>query len=314
MAGHTDQPYHEAAVQLVDQRQTLYADREAVRLSHHELFEGLTIDDYAGHLLLTDYAGHDKSTLRRAGEACLEALAANGRPAHGAVSKIRPDNLSHTQADPSPRLVAGSPPPPRWTVREAEAKFAISFDDAGFSTGLFLDMACGRQWVHEHARDAEVLNLFSYTGPFSIRAATGGAHRIIEVDTSRKWLRWAQDNQQLNDVKQVRQRADDAVKFLSRQADDSFDMIICDPPSYARGKGSRRFTIDQGYRTMAPHLARVVRAGGMVVACCNHAGTESSTFAGWLERCGLQVRQWLETPGDFAQADYLKIALAERSR
>jgi 23S rRNA (cytosine1962-C5)-methyltransferase len=292
-------------------RLPLFADRQAVRLSHHELADNLTIDDYAGHLLFTAYKRHDPATLQRLAEALLGALDAAGLPAHGAAVKLRPDNLSHAEADPVARPITGQAPPTQFTVREDDATYQVSFEQAGFGTGLFLDMVEGRRFVREHARGARVLNLFSYTGPFSIAAALGGAQRVVEVDTSRKWLAWAQANQRLNGVQAVRQRRHDAVDYLRRADEGSVDLLICDPPSYANPKRGKRFSIARAYPSMARQFARLLKPGGRVLAACNHARTDRPTFANWLgDR--LRLERWIEPPPDFPGASYLKVAVMRR--
>jgi len=301
---------------LIAARAGLYAERQAVRLSHHDVVNGVTIDDYNGHLLLTDYrtTGDD---LREIAEAALEALRKIGRPAHGAVTRVRPDNLSHRQqeVDDAIEVLAGQRPPDRWVIRERGMAFEVSFTDAGFSTGLFLDMVHGRQWVRDNAADRDVLNLFSFTGAFSIAAAMGGAKSVIEVDSFGKWLGWSQANQQHNGVADgtIRQRRNDAVSFIARADDQAFDLIVCDPPSYARPKKGKRFTIREGYRDMGRHFVRTLRSGGTLLACCNHAQTTPAPFRKWLPR-ELTVTDWLAMPADFAGADYLKIAVAEKRK
>lgn len=307
-----------ALAAAVARRTPLRADREAVRLSHEAPIAGLTVDDYAGWLLLTDYRGLGAPLLRDVAERALAALEGEGLAARGAVAKVRPDNLSHRGgrvADPI--HLAGDAPPETWTVEERGARFAVRFRDAGFATGLFLDMAEGRRAVRALAGLAggggAVLNLFSYTGPFSIAAALGGAAEVIEVDASRKWLAWSRQNQRLNGLPDglVRQRCDDAVKHLARQGEERFDLVVCDPPSYANPKRGKRFTIDAGYREMARHLTRVLRPGGYVLACCNHARTPRGRFRQWVEP-GLRFERWIEPPPDFDDADYLKVALFRR--
>ncbi len=309
--------------QTVLARLDLFTSRSAVRLSHHELAPQLTIDDYAGYLLLTDYGQADRrDPLTRLAEGVLDALRKADLPARGAVVKRRPDDLHRHAGEDTPQLLVGDAPPDRFEVTEGPAVFVVSFTDAGFGTGLFLDMAPGRKFVHEQARDRRVLNLFSYTGPFSIVAALGGAASVIEVDTSRKWLDWARANQRRNHLAygHVRQRPDDAIKVLARQKNASFDMIVCDPPAYAnprprKGRKPRRFTIEQGYKAMAADFARVLAPGGLLVACCNHAQTSARTFRGWLPG-SLKFEHWIEPGADFLPgpgADYLKIAVCAKA-
>jgi len=308
--------------QGIQKRQPLRAERQAVRLSHHDWLDGLTVDDYAGHLLLTDYRGCDDRALTDLAARALDALHEANLPAHGAVVKRRPDDLAHrgTSTEREPTLLIGEAPPKTFTILERDMRFEISFTEGGFATGLFLDMAGGRQAVRDWCARADdpnhlrVLNLFSYTGAFSIAAAIGGAGSIIEVDTSRKWLAWSQRNQEHNGLwgtRIIRQRCDDAVKCLAKQPDDVFDLILCDPPSYANPKRGRRFRVEDGYRDMAGHFERVLAPGGALLACCNHARITEKQFRGWLPR-GLRTVKRVEPEGDFAGAAYLKALWLER--
>ncbi len=299
---------------LLERRAPLFEHRDAVRLSHHELAADLTIDDYAGYLLFTDYGERDRrDEHRRVARRLLDALGSRGLPARGAVSKRRPDNLSRRAGEAAPRILQGDAPPDRFEVREGPATFLVSFTDAGFGTGLFLDMYPGRRFVREHARGRRVLNLFSYTGAFSIAAALGGATEVIEVDTSRKWLDWSRANQKLNALAygRVRQRPDDAIKVLARQKDASFDLILCDPPAYANPKKGKRFTVEAGYKQMAGDFARVLAPGGTLLACCNHAQTPGERFRTWLPTAWT-LERWIAPGPDFPAADYLKVAVCRR--
>lgn len=285
-----------------------YRDRDAVRLSHHEHVPGVTVDDYAGWWLVTDYRASDggcgmADVIRR-------LRASGAAEPRGIVLKRRPDDLSRRAGEHAVERLFGQRPPDRWPVHEHGMTFEVSFTEAGFATGLFLDMAEGRRWVRDHADGADVLNLFSYTGAISIAAALGGARSVIEVDTARKWLTWAQRHQQLNGVTVVRQRRNDAVSFVQRADDAAFDLVICDPPSFATN-GRKRFTVEPGYRLMAKHLSRVLRPGGWLLACCNRAQTDRSTFRRWLPR-QLIFEQWIDPPTDFPGAEYFKAAVLSK--
>lgn len=310
--------HESAAARLVHDRAPLYAQRSAVRLSDREIDRDLTVDDYAGHLLLTDYgSGLSRDFLRSVAAAFADALGQIGRTVNSASVKARPDDLAHrgVRQTSAPKLLLGDPPPDRFAVAEDDLLLGVSFVDAGFATGLFLDMVEGRRLVRRLAGEhGQVLNLFSYTGAFSIAAAKGGAQQVIEVDTSRKWLGWSQNNQRLNDVMGhgiVRQRCEDAVRLLGKQPDASFDLVISDPPSYANPKRGKRFTVEAGYRQMAGDFERVVRPGGRLLACCNHAGTGRGQVLSWLPKA-FKLEQWVHAPPDFANADYLKVALLRR--
>ncbi len=319
MNSHHANPLHSATSHALQLRLPLFPHRAALRLSHHEIIPNLTIDTYAGHVLFTAYspyfqfANHIPTKLQQLAHLILDFLTDHNLPAHGVILKYRQDNLSQAASETrdSYQLLAGSAPPDQFSITENNRRYIISFTSAGFATGLFLDMANGRDTVQGLAAQyPQVLNLFSYTGAFSIAAARGGAANIIEVDTSQKWLNWSKNNQQLNNIHTIRQRRDDAVKFLTRQKDSSFDLIICDPPSYARPRRSKPFTIKNGYRDMAKHFSRVLRPSGLLLACCNHTNISPEQFCNWLPST-MTFQRWTTPPHDFTQAAYLKIALLQ---
>ncbi len=134
--------------------------------------------------------------------------------------------------------------PRRWIISENGVQYELR-RDSGASCGIFLDQRINRNWVRENSKGLRVLNLFCYTGGFSVCAALGGASQVVSVDTSEVALSWAKRNFELNglDVQNYEFfRAEVAIFMagaskLSRQ----FDLIICDPP-LARSKQKWNFS------------------------------------------------------------------------
>lgn len=296
---------------IVGKRRRFFENFTAFRLCHHELGPELTVDYYAGYLLCTYYQNFPPDRLGPIAADFMRALRQLGLPFLGAVKKFRPENLSHVVDDKRseiyhPQTLIGELPPARFTIKENDLQFVVSFQE-GFSTGLFLDIKDARQLVRQMVRPGEtVLNLFSYTGGFSIAAAKAGARRVIEVDTGAKWLGWAQENQQLNAVAVVRQRREDAVQFLHKQKDATFDWIICDPPTYSTQKSGTRFTVERSYQTMRADFARVLRPVGHLIACTNYCGLTSKKILGLLAP-EFKLLQEVPISEDFAGDDYLKV-------
>jgi len=306
----------EATIAIVAKRRKFFHDFSAFRLCHHELEAQLTIDYYAGYLLCTYYQNFAPERLNQSAADFERALRQAGLPFFGAVKKFRPENLSHVVDDKRSKIyhpvaLIGELPPPRFTINENDLQFAVSFHE-GFSTGLFLDIKDARQLVRQTVKPGEeVLNLFSYTGGFSIAAAKAGAGRVIEVDTGAKWLGWAQENQQLNAVTVVRQRREDAVQFLHKQKDATFDWIICDPPTYSTQKSGLRFTVEKSYQTMLADFARVLRPQGRLLACTNHHGLTKKKFFEFFSPEFAFVQD-VPISEDFVDADYLKVGLFKK--
>jgi 23S rRNA (cytosine1962-C5)-methyltransferase len=140
----------------------------------------------------------------------------------------------------------------------------------GHKTGFYLDQRLARQMVEAYARDAEVLNCFSYTGGFSIAAKRGGAKHVISVDESKAALEILAGNWQQNPgnenctMENVRA---DVFAYLRQLRDQGarFDMIIMDPPKFV----SDRAHIDRacrGYKDLNLLAMQLLREGGILAS------------------------------------------------
>lgn len=300
-------------VNLLAKRRRFFEGCTAFRLSHYELLPRLTIDYYAGYLLFTHYEGCAEERLSGLAKLLAPALAAFNLPVHGAVKKFRPENLSHVASESNAaltqsQLLSGEMPPEQFVVRESDLKFLVSFH-SGFASGLFLDIKHARQRVRQITKPGdEALNLFSYTGGFSLAAAKAGASRVIEVDSSAHWLRWARENQTLNEVTTIRQRKEDAPAFLHRQKNESYDLVICDPPTYSSQKSGTRFNVVKGFEAMMPDLHRVLRPRGLLLACTNYRELPSGKFFK-LFPPKFALQEEIPISEDFNGDDYLKVGL-----
>ncbi len=130
-----------------------------------------------------------------------------------------------------------------FTVEEAGLKFRVNLSDY-LDTGLFLDHRITRKMVREQASDKMVLNLFCYTGSFSVYAAAGGASSVVSVDLSNTYINWAEENFRLNGlinpVKYQFVQAD-VLQYLKTLTATSFDIIILDPPTFSNSKRMKDF-------------------------------------------------------------------------
>lgn len=123
-------------------------------------------------------------------------------------------------------------------VREGGHKFLVNLTDFT-DTGLFLDHRAARQLVGQMCDQMRVLNLFAYTGAFSVYAAAGGASKITTVDWSQTYLEWAKRNFQINELLRPHFRfiREDARQFVNELTiSDEFDIVICDPPTFSNSK------------------------------------------------------------------------------
>lgn len=123
-------------------------------------------------------------------------------------------------------------------VPEGGLSFIINLTDY-LDTGLFLDHRITRGMVREQSKGKHVLNLFCYTGSFSVYAAHGGAASVTSVDMSKTYLNWAKRNMQYNKLYDDGQHDfvhGDVMEWLDYMPDGHFDIIVCDPPTFSNSK------------------------------------------------------------------------------
>ena len=144
-------------------------------------------------------------------------------------------------------------------------------------TGLFLDHAVTRQRVREMARGMRVLNLFSYTGSFSVYAAAGGAECVVSVDLSNVYCAWARRNLEKNgflDEKKYSVVASDALSYLDEayKRGERYDIVIFDPPAFSNSHKAEDFDVQKDYLGYLYRISRILADGGVVVFSENLQG------------------------------------------
>lgn len=159
-----------------------------------------------------------------------------------------------------------------FVVEENELKFFINLSDY-LDTGLFLDHRITRQMVREQSAGKKVLNLFAYTGSFSVYAAAGGAAEVITVDLSKTYLNWAERNMQLNgfsDNSKYRFVHADVKQYLKKIPADYFDIIVMDPPTFSNSQRMKDILdIQRDHAELINDCLRGLRKGGMLYFSTN---------------------------------------------
>lgn len=243
----------------------------AFRLLHREA-DGtpeIALDVYGEHAVLHLFA-EDAALEARALDA-IDALAFAG-----VYVKRHPrqkNELADARDDRYAPAVAvrGASAPDPLVIHEHGVPFEVRLGD-GLRTGLFLDQRDNRRRVRELAAGKRVLNLFAYTGGFSVAALAGGAAEATCVDASASALAWGKRNvARIAASGQHRSYQDDVFDVLARLArrGERFELVIVDPPSYATTRG-RRFRVLRDYAQLCEACVRVLAPGGQIVACINH--------------------------------------------
>ncbi len=124
-----------------------------------------------------------------------------------------------------------------YVVREGGLRFLVNLTDY-LDTGLFLDHRQTRERVRQHSMGKRMLNLFAYTGSFTVYAAAGGALGTLTIDLSNTYLDWAQRNLAINELtgNQHRFERADVLQWLQQPVGERFDLIVLDPPTFSNSK------------------------------------------------------------------------------
>jgi 23S rRNA (cytosine1962-C5)-methyltransferase len=225
------------------------------------------------------------------------------------------------------RALIGALPDGALEVRENGMRFGVDLARGG-KGGLFLDQRDNRAYVRTIARDRRVLNLFGYTGGFSIYAAAGGAAHTTTVDVARPAIAAARDNFARNGLPLATAvfHAGDAFDFLARAARErvTFDLVISDPPSFAPSRKALPAAL-RAYRRLHRMCAQVIAPDGILCAasCSSHVDRAqfARTIADGVADAG---RRWTAQQlrgaaadhpvvAQFPEGDYLKFAVGKVS-
>lgn len=172
---------------------------------------------------------------------------------------------------------------PEFILNEFDIKYAIRVDDEHKDVGIFTDMAAIRKEIFQKLQKTKnVLNLYSYTGAFSLCALKNGASKVVSVDLSKNYLNWLSYNISLNkDLRpekhsSLHMSVEHAIKLLLKK-DETFDLIICDPPSIsAFGKSVTQAF--KHYELMLPDLIKLASNEANIVIFLNTHGISSKKF------------------------------------
>lgn len=148
-------------------------------------------------------------------------------------------------------------------VLEYGNKFKVNWEE-GQKTGFFIDQRENRKLLAKYSKDKSVLNVFGYTGGFSVYAMAGGAKEVHSVDSSKKAIDLTNENIKLNfeDTSRHKAFAVDAFEYLN-EIDDKYDVIILDPPAFAKHHNVLHNAL-QGYKRINAKAIEKIRPGGIL--------------------------------------------------
>jgi 23S rRNA (cytosine1962-C5)-methyltransferase len=307
-------------------RRELVHGTTGYRLVHGESdgLPGVVADRYGAFAVLKLYSA---GLVPHRG-AIVEALRAEAEGLEGVFGRDEvPRDDDDEGGAPAGRVLWGAEPPELLQIDEHGMRVLVDVR-RGQKTGHFLDQRENRRMVRGLAAGRpEALNLFSYTGGFSVAAALGGSRHVVSVDVDQDAIRLARENFRANglDAADHAFAAEDCFELLARYKREGrrFDLVVCDPPAFAKSQKAVDAAI-AGYASLNRAALAVVAPGGLLVtaSCSARVSVEQFTDAvkeaAFKARVDLQLVAETRQPPDhpvslqFREGRYLKCLVLRR--
>ena len=159
-----------------------------------------------------------------------------------------------------------------FVVHENDLKFIVNLSNY-LDTGLFLDHRLTRQMVKGESAGKKILNLFCYTGSFSVYAAAGASSEVVSVDLSNTYLNWTERNMQLNgfiDPAKYKYMHADVIQYLETLPEDYFDIVVLDPPTFSNSQRMDQFLdIQRDHAQLINDCLRGLKKSGVLYFSTN---------------------------------------------
>ncbi|PLX93252.1 MAG: class I SAM-dependent rRNA methyltransferase [Desulfuromonas sp.] len=280
---------------------------------------GLVIDRYGDYLMLQLYSNAWEPHLEPVANVLEQIFSPQG-----IYVKRRPQKTREAGRDATSKLLRGTAVSGKLAVQENGLNFLVDLK-SGLNTGLFFDQRRNRRELMARAQGKRVLNLFAYTGAFSVAAAAVGATEVVTVDVSAPYLDWAKENFAANRLnpKRFPMLQGDCLKILEelQKQKKRFDIILMDPPSFSTTRKSR-FTTRQGTAELIGAALPLLEEGGLLMTASNHQKIDLADYLKELRRAALQAKERLQVihlgtqpedfpyPVTFPEGRYLKFVMA----
>ena len=301
--------------QAKEKRSAYYQDdlTTAFRLFNQEGdgFGGLTVDLYGDYAVFSWYNSYVYQIRQTISEAFRQVFP----EVLGAYEKIRFKGLDYESAH-----VYGQEAPDFFTVLENGVLYQVFMND-GLMTGIFLDQHEVRgSLVDGLAMGKSLLNMFSYTAAFSVAAAMGGASQTTSVDLAKRSRELSQAHFHANGISTDEHRfiVMDVFEYFkyAKRKDLTYDVIVLDPPSFARNK-KQTFSVAKDYHKLISQSLEILNPEGIIIASTNAANVSRQKFTEQIDKGfagrSYQILNKYGLPADFAynkkdeSSNYLKV-------
>ncbi|MFA9413843.1 MULTISPECIES: class I SAM-dependent rRNA methyltransferase [unclassified Streptococcus] len=280
-----------------------------------DCFGGLTIDRYGDYALFSWYNSFVYSLKNVIVSAFLEVFP----DMIGGYEKCRFQGASHISAH-----IYGQEAPEQFTILENGVSYNVFLND-GLMTGIFLDQHEVRgALVDGLAAGKSVINMFSYTAAFSVAAAIGGASETTSVDLAKRSrelsaAHFTANGLALSPHRFIVMDVFDYCRYAKKKGL-SYDMIILDPPSFARNK-KQTFSVAKDYHKLMAQAVELLADGGLIIASTNASNLSLRQFRQQIHqgmgRLAYREISRYQLPSDFtvnpvdARSNYLKVIIME---
>ena len=239
----------------------------AYRLVHGEgdSLPGLIIDIYGGVAVIQAHSAGMFLSLDKITQALKEVYGNKLVAIYDKSSGTAPFKAGLDLKDGFLWVADGAQAPEKEVVYENGNKFIVNWVE-GQKTGFFLDQRDNRELVGKYAAGKQVLNLFCYTGGFSIYALNGGAKSVDSVDSSKRAMDLVDENVALNGEEYTRihtSYCEDAIEFMRKCDPNKYDLMIVDPPAFAKHRGALDNAL-RAYKKLNALAIEKVKPGGII--------------------------------------------------
>ena len=260
-------------------------------------FGGVTIDRYADFVVFSWY----NTFVYQYRDIIVKAFQKVYPAVKGGYEKIRFKGLDYESAH-----IYGQEAPETFTILENGVKYSVFMND-GLMTGIFLDQHEVRDaLINELGLGKRVLNMFSYTAAFSVAAAMGGAIETTSVDLAKRSRELSQAHFEANGLNVTNHHfvVMDVFEYFkyAKRKNLTFDLIVIDPPSFARNK-KQTFSVAKDYHHLISQALEVLSDDGTIIASTNAANLTVAQFKKQLEKGFASVKheyiRLQQLPSDF---------------